>query len=186
MIRALRIALLFAFGAVVLSVFDGFHTHSGTTAYREVIAFGAAWWTPLLFASAAGFGGLAYAIAHRRFAPTEPHAPWSQIGIGVACYGALYAATAWLRVPSAAMLAILTVAAAAFWWLLDKTRVGIVLAIVTGFCGCATEASLIAGGHFRYLRPDLVGIPVWLFGLYLVSSVVIGTMARRLVHDSAA
>ena len=183
---AIRGAALFAFGAVVLSFFDGFHTHSGTTVYRETLALPAAWWTPLLFASAAGFGGLAYALAHRRLAPAHPQPPWSQIGIFMLVYGACYAATAWVRVSPWSMLALLAAAAAGAWWLLDRSPVGIVLALATGVTGCATEASLIAGGHFRYTRPDVVGVPVWLFGLYLLSAVVVGAMARRLVTPRRA
>lgn len=53
-----RVFALFLFGAVTVSIFDGFHTHSQTTAYARPVMLDAAWWVPLLFGASVGGGAL--------------------------------------------------------------------------------------------------------------------------------
>lgn len=53
-------------GALVIPLFDGFHTHSGTTAYPHPFVWRMAWWVPLLFGTSVAGGGLAFALAYPR------------------------------------------------------------------------------------------------------------------------
>src|SRR5687767_1598495 len=100
-------AFLWLLGAVVVSFFDGFHTHSGTTRYAAPVIWQMAWWTPLLFGASVGLGGPVYAIGVRHLGGGRPPPPARDLGIGFAIFGVLYFASGYLPVSNALKLAIL-------------------------------------------------------------------------------
>ncbi len=180
-----RLALLFLFGAVVLSIFDGFHTHSGTTAYPDPLLLQAAWWVPFEFGFVTAAGGLFYAWAYRALGATRRPAR-SHIGVAFALFGAAYFASGYLPASNAVKSAVLLAAFAAAWVASDRTWQGVVLSLVAAAGGCATEMTLTRAGSFTHLQADRWGIPMWLPFLYLVSGPAIGQLARALLDAREA
>ena len=178
----MRFALLFGFGAVTISFFDGFHTHSHTTVYPHAWILEMAWWTPLLFGSVVAFGGIAYAIAHRRLGGNPKIHSIATLATAFVLFGILYFASGYLPASNASKLVVMLAGAAGLWTWLDRSPAGIALAIVNAIGGCSTEVTLVHFDAFRHLQPDLLGIPIWLPGLYLAAAPVIGHVARRVLH----
>lgn len=56
----------------------------------------------------------------------------------------------------------------------------VLLGIVIAAGGVTGEAVLSAAGEFDYLDPDVLGVPWWLFGLYLHGSLVAFDLIQRL------
>jgi hypothetical protein len=177
---------LFAFGAVVLSTFDGFHTHSGTTRYANVVALQAAWWTPLVFGLTTGVGGPMYAFLYRVLGGVRPPPSWARLTPAFGIFGMLYAFTGFYHGPSSIKLAVLAAAAAALFFWLDRTRAGALCLVVTTLTGPFVEAAQIRAGMFEYLQHDFLGVPMWLPALYACSAPVIGQGARRWLAPSVA
>jgi len=178
-VRAL--ALLLLFGATVGTLLDAMHTFGGMTAYARPFVLQTAWWVPLLFASAYGFGGFLYAIAFEKLR-SGPVRSWSELAIGVVTFAALYAISAFAPLANPGKTIVLLAGAIALWTWLDRTLVGVFLAAVAAVAGPLTEIYLSRIGAFRHLHPDFLGIPLWLPPLYLASGPSFGQFARRLLY----
>ena len=178
-----RLAALFLFGAVVISFFDGFHTHSATTAYPHPWILQMAWWTPLLFGSTVAFGGLAYTMGYRALGGGPEVTSPARLAIALTGFGLLYFASGYVPLPHASMLALLVTGAIVLWAIADRSWQGIVLALASAACGCATEIFLTHIGAFMHLHPDALGIPLWLPGIYMASGPAIGQLARRVLSS---
>jgi hypothetical protein len=174
----MRVALLFLFGAITLSFFDGFHTHSHTTSYPAPVVLQMAWWVPLLFGSVVAFGGYGYALLHRALGGSREIPSAARLASAFAVFGALYFASGYLPVSNVLKLVVLSIGAALLWWFLDRSGVGIVLMLVNGLGGALAEMTLVHVGAFAHLQPDILGIPIWLPGLYFAAAPVIGHIAR--------
>ena len=174
-----RLLALAAFGGVVITFFDGFHTHSGTTRYATTVLCEAAWWAPLPFALGMGVGGPAYVLGYRALGGRRPPAAWPALGAAFAAYGALYAFSGYYAGSNAAKLAALAAAAVLLHAWLDRTLAGASMALVTAIVGPLVEVVLVHAGVFTHLKADVLGVPVWLPALYACSAVVIGQGARR-------
>jgi hypothetical protein len=178
-----RLGLLFLFGATVLVVCDGFHSYSDTTEYANPVLFRAAWWVPLLFATAGGGGGFAYTRAYRALGGPERLTPWPILIPVVLAFVGIYFASGFWRVDNGTKLVGLVLGALALFVIADRTWQGAVLALGAALVGFVVEATLVALGTFRYTSPDVLGIPFWLPGLYLASGPSVGQLARRVLDD---
>ncbi len=177
-----RFVLLFLFGAVVITVFDGFHTLSGTTAYAGPYqASRLAWWTPLLMGAGTAGGGATFVGLYRALGGTRQPPQWNAFASALWCFGALYFFSGFYHGANATKLAVLGVAGLAFFWWLDRTWHGAVCALSVMLVGPAVEILLVRAGTFVHLQPDFLGIPMWLPALYLCAAPVIGHGARRLL-----
>jgi hypothetical protein len=180
-----RVAVLFAFGAVVISFFDGFHTFSGTTAYASPLgASRMAWWTPLIFGASTGLGGPAFALGYARLGGTRSPPPWGPLVAAFVSFGALYFFSGFYRGPNAVKLGVLAAGAVVLFLVLDRTWQGALCALATAATGPLVEIVLVRAGTFVHLQPDFLGIPMWLPALYLASAPVIGHGARRFLSSS--
>lgn len=177
-----RFALLFLFGAVVITVFDGFHTISGTTAYAGPYqASRLAWWTPLLMGAGTAVGASMFVAMYRALGGSRQPPQWNVLASALWCFGAMYFFSGFYHGPNTTKMAVLGVAGlAAFWWL-DRTWQGAVCTLSCMLVGPLTEVLLVRAGTFVHLQPDLLGIPMWLPTLYLCAAPVIGHGARRLL-----
>jgi hypothetical protein len=91
--RARTFATLFALGAVVLTLLDSIHVHTGTLAYEHPFVLGSAWWVPLLMGGAASFGGLAYVAGWERAKARRPIASRSALVGALVLFAVMYAAS---------------------------------------------------------------------------------------------
>lgn len=170
---------LFLLGAVLGSFYDGFHTHSGATAYARPLWLGMAWWTPLLFGAAA-VGIADTHVRLDRLLGRRPRAlPGWALAAGLLYFGVFYYLSGYLPAGNPVKLAILVAGFGVLWALSDRTWQGVALALFTAAIGCAFEALLTGAGAFTHLRADFFGIPCWLPGLYMLASVAIGNLGRR-------
>lgn len=180
-------AFLWLLGATAVSVFDGFHTHSGTTRYATPVLWQMAWWTPVLFGASVGLGGPVYALGVRLLGGGQPPPPARDLAIGFAIFGLLYFASGYLPASNGVKLAMLLAGAAFLFGWLDRTRAGAVMTLVTAVTGPLVEITLVRLGTFAHLQPDFAGIPMWLPGLYLCAGPTLGQIARRaLASDVSA
>lgn len=174
-----RVLVLFAFGAVVITFFDGFHTHSGTTRYATVVAFQMAWWAPLLFGASVGLGGPLFAVGYRSLGGTRAPPPWLALGAAFVSFGALYYFSGFFHGANATKLGVLSFAALVLWGVLDRTWQGAACALGAALSGPAVEVALVHLGAFAHLQPDALGIPMWLPALYACAAPVLGHASRR-------
>ncbi len=183
-----RVAALFVFGAVVISIFDGFHTHSGTTRYPDPVAFEAAWWTPLIFGASTGLGGPAFALLYRALGGKRPPPSGPQLAVAFALFGALYAFSGFYHGANLTKLLVLGAAAVALYLWLDRTLAGALATLATALTGPLVEIALVHAGAFEHLQPDVLGtIPCWLPALYACSAPAVGHGARWwLAHDASS
>jgi hypothetical protein len=174
-----RLALL---GATVGVALDAIHTHTGTTAYTTPWILRMAWWVPPLFAGAAVAIGLGRPIA-MRLAGGAPVAPAPRrVALAMALFVVAYALSGLLPLPNAGVALVLLVVFAITWTLCDGTPLGIGLAVAAAIGGTLVEATLVAGGAFRYTAPDVGGVAVWLPALYVTAGVAVGLLGSLLVE----
>jgi hypothetical protein len=183
---AKRLLALFLFGAIVIAIFDGFHTHSGTTRYAAPVFLMAAWWTPLVFGLSTGVGGPAYAMTYRTLGGKREPPPWVWLVPAFALWGGLYYFSGFYKGPNEVKLAVLGASAVAFWLVLDRTLAGAIAAIITAIVGPLCESAQVHAGWFEHLQPDFLGVPMWLPALYAASGPVIGQGARRWLNGPAS
>lgn len=171
-------AILFVLGAVMLTLLDSVHVHTHTLAYSHPVAYGQAWWVPLLFGCAASFGGVSYVMAWKRLGGAPKLVPWRKIVIALVGFALMYAASGLLPATATTKLIVIVIGAAVIFFEVDNTRVGAILLVVGTIAGPIAEA---INPNFHYLDPDFLRIPVWLPAVYSCATPAIGQLARRLL-----
>jgi hypothetical protein len=160
---------------------DGIHTHSGMTQYATPWLWQMAIWTPPLF----GFATVAIAgtnvLSDRFFPRAAPVPSWTACAAGVVVFSLAYYASGYLPASNATKTVLLVAIAAACWTYFERTPQGIVLALFAGACGVAAEHFLTVVGAFHHVYPNFLDVPFWLPALYMVGSVTIGNVGRRVV-----
>jgi hypothetical protein len=156
------VARMLAFGAIVGSFFDGFHTHSGTIAYARPVLWQMAWWVPALFAVAYALTGIGYVLANRSCGRPD----W----FGFVCFGALYWLSAYLPASSSVRLVVLSAGGIGIWAVRDRSPATLVFGMMAALLGPAFEITLVTLGAFSYRAPDVAGVGLWLPALYFASA----------------
>lgn len=180
----IKCVLLFVFGGVLGTIFDGFHTHSGTDAYYHPQFFMTEWWVLPQF----GLAAVAIAHSHLTFDRVLQRDPqlfsWRHILAMLVLFGIQYFVSGFLKIDVASKTIVLGLFAFAIWVAFEGTLSGLVIALATAGVGCVIEILLIKFGKFYYVLSDIgtdvYGIPLWLPALYVSGSVVVGNLARRL------
>ena len=158
--------------AVFLTVCDSlFHVRTDTLVYHwDPQLAGQTIIVPLTFFLA----GVAMLDASRRVQPqvarpTSVSRALASIGVVTAAYlvsGLLDSDLAW------AYAVVLLVAWGVRVAMRDERVVAIAAGIVIATGGVLAESALSAAGEFDYLAPDVLGVPWWLFPLYLHGAMV--------------
>lgn len=175
---------LYAFGAVVGALLDGIHTHSGMTEYAAPWIWMMAPWTPPLF----GFAAVAIASSHvlsdRAFPRRAAVPSWLACAAGIVVFSIAYYASGYLPAGNVTKAVLLFSMAVAAWLYWDRSPQGIALALIAGVCGVLAEHFLTVVGAFHHVYPDFLDVPYWLPTLYMVGSVTIGNVGRRMVSSN--
>jgi hypothetical protein len=158
-----RVAIVL--GAVIATMGDHLHVVYRVLFYPHPVFFQQAFWVLPLFAGATwamlvGSEVLRKGLAGR----TVP----TSLGEALLATGAFFVAYAFTAV--AAEVPTFVLAVLVVTWLArarGMPRWVIVYALVTAVCGVGFEAALSRLGGFAYTRPDFIGVPRWLPGLYL-------------------
>jgi hypothetical protein len=162
--------LLFAVGAILGTALDHLHVASGTTSYAQPLFWQAAWWTPLIFGFAAvGFADLNTRLRALVHAPPRPSPP-ALLAADLAVFAVAYWASAYLPLPNVALLAIFAAAFAARIFALRDPWHRALHGVACALLGVTAEWALSGLGLFTHHRADLLRVPLWLPGLYLLSS----------------
>lgn len=195
--RALWWAVL---GVVVAVPLDALHVWSGVISYGERIAGPLDWMAVPLF----GAAGVMVGLGHRHLAvplavplarpwtrarragalpPTSSAAAWAGSGAFVLAYGS----SSFIH-PAPVVALLLYVAL----WLVTVVRVDararpalVLFSLGAALVGPAVEASLSATGSFSYPDADLLGVPMWLPGIYLNVGAAVHLVDRRLLARRA-
>ncbi len=172
--RWLLLALL---GAFLCTVGDHLHATLGVLTYPQVAFWGQAWWVAPLFGGAT----LACVIGARPFlawgGATE-RAPMHRLLADLIGFLAAYAYTSFAdHARPNVTLAVLAIAFGVR--VLAEARPMWLIAYALGLAvvGSLFEGALSATGAFHYLRPDFLGIPRWLPGIYLHAGLIAGELA---------
>lgn len=175
-------AILFLLGATLGSGLDAIHTHCGATSYPEPIAFRMAVWTPLLFGGAFTIGLLRPLLDR---SGGRPRPPLRSAGLSMGLFAVAYFASV-LPAPWWTVAAILGAIFVASYFLFDRSRVGLAIALGAAVGGPLVEFLLTQRGAFAHLKPTYLGLPGWLPFLYLCAAVGLTTLARWLVEPADA
>jgi hypothetical protein len=181
----MRWVVLGAIGAAVCTLLDHVHVTHGVLFYARPVLWQQGWWVVPMFGTAT-VGAVAAVEPTRRLlrgAPLPAPSGPQLAGDMIAFVGA-YLFTSFGHGQPVALLVLLVA-----WWL---SRVaGRAPAWVVAFClvsavvGPLVEATLSAIGNFNYVRPDVLGVALWLPGLYLHVGLVAASVAALVRHAKA-
>jgi hypothetical protein len=170
-----RVLVLFVAAGVGLTLCDQVHTQSGVLGYDTGGYFGQAWWVPLQF----GLASLAIVGGAREFARGVPEPSDGDLLRSGAWLVAAYAASGIFDAHPWALLGAYVAVWAARMARAEPRGPAIAVSLLLAVGGPAVEALLAGAGTFEYANPDLVGIPLWLPGLYLHGGPLALGVARR-------
>jgi hypothetical protein len=174
-----RLLLLFLVGAIVGTAGDRVHTLTGVLRYPMPALFDEAWWVPFLMGGAGVFLPTAHASLERQLGGAPPKAATTDVMTAFLWFIAAYAASGLFKAYPVGMALVFmgTFVARALAMRISSTHWTI--ALCTGLGGTLFESGLSATGAFAYLEPSVVGVPLWLPGLYLHLALLIRAIVCR-------
>ena len=158
-----RTLALFAAGAIGLALCDQIHVQAGVLDYETGGFFGQAWWVPLQF----GVAALAIVAGAAPFARGRAKPGAAAFLTGTLWFVAAYAASGLFDAHPYALAAAFVVTWALRVALARQPSSLVAYSLLLAAAGTGAEAILSAAGTFAYANPDLLGVPIWLPGLYL-------------------
>lgn len=158
-----RILALFVAGGIGLALCDQIHVQAGVLDYETGGFFGQAWWVPLQF----GVGALAIVAGAAPFARGRTKPGAAAFLTGTLWFVAAYAASGLFDAHPYALAAAFVVTWALRVALARQPASLVAYSLLLAAAGTGAEAILSAAGTFAYANPDLLGVPIWLPGLYL-------------------
>jgi hypothetical protein len=174
-----RFVTAFVLGAIVGTLGDRVHTFKGVLGYPHAFAFGEAAWVPLLMGGAGIAMVSGYGLVHRVVGSNDERASMANVLSAFVWFAAAYAASGFFHQYPIALTLAFVAAFVARALREPVSRAAWVYALVTALVGTLFEAGLSATGAFRYYTPDVIGVPMWLPGLYLHASLLARALALR-------
>ena len=186
------IVVLFITGAVLGTLGDWTHVISNVVGYPNsfmlIPVTQQAFWVPLLFGSA----GVAIALSHAKvdqwLKVQRPKKTWLEIALGIIALLLLYGISGFLNFEQAQLRNLLLMTAAvSIWFAFDRSKSGLLFALLTAAVGVTVEATLVHLGAFYYGSHviDFLGFPFWIVWLYVAASVAVGNLGRKLLSENA-
>ena len=172
-----RWLLLVLVGAVLCTLGDHLHATLGVLVYARVAFWDQAWWVAPLFGSAT----VVCVLGARPFlgGPSPASvAPPARLIADLVGFCAAYAYTS-VAAHDRPLLTLLVLSVAFVVRVLGDARSpGLVLySLLLAVGGTLFEAGLSSTGAFHYLHPDLLGVPMWLPGIYLHAGLIAGELS---------
>lgn len=173
-------------GSLLCTLCDQTHVRTGVLAYRVPAVAGQAWWVPLVFVLAA-VSGLALWLVLARFdravdrdLRAGPRDRWGtrEAFVATAWMVAVYVSSGFAQGAPGAAFGVYVGLFLLRAWSLDAPGVA-AHALIFAVGGTAFEAALSSTGAFWYTRPDALGVPMWLPGLYLHGAFISRAVIRR-------
>ena len=169
-----RILALFAAGGIGLALCDQIHVQAGVLDYETGGFFGQAWWVPLQF----GVAALAIVAGAAPFARGRAKPGAAAFLTGTLWFVAAYAASGLFDAHPYALAAAFVVTWALRVAFARQPAYLVASSLLLAAAGTGAEAILSAAGTFAYANPDLLGVPIWLPGLYLHGAPLALALAR--------
>jgi hypothetical protein len=166
----------FASGAVAGTLLDEIHVAGAVLEYPHPIFLGEAWWVPIQY-------GLVSVLSYLGALPivkdsTPSVGSRNQVLISSGFFVAAYFTTAFLE-DRALLVAVILVGTWVVRILLSRRSVAVVaVSIGITVVGVAYEAVLVHVNAFSYESPDIIGVPVWLAGLYLHAGIFTANLTK--------
>jgi hypothetical protein len=158
-----RIIALFVAGGVGLALCDQIHVQAGVLDYETGGFFGQAWWVPLQF----GFASLAIVLGAAPFARGRAEPKPADFATGTLWFVGAYAASGVFDAHPYALAGAFVLIWAIRVAVAQQPANLVAFSLLLAIAGTGAEAILSAAGTFAYANPDLLGVPIWLPGLYL-------------------
>ena len=173
MVRLRTYALLFVVGGVGIAALDLMHVAAGTTSYSDPTAFGQPWWViPQM-----GLATILATVAGRAFVRREVARP-RELPVRIMLFAGAYGVTAVLWRNSLLLLGLLLAAWAITLVVSAEGRPTVLYCVLFAAIGTGYEMALVAVGIFSYAEPEVLGVQVWLPGLYLIAGLLGITLGR--------
>jgi hypothetical protein len=176
-----RILVLFAAGGIGLALCDQIHVQAGVLDYETNGYFGQAWWVPLQF----GVAALAIVAGAAPFARGMAKPGAAAFLTGTIWFVGAYAASGLFDAHPYALAAAFVVTWALRVSLARQPASLVAFSLLLAVAGTGAEAILSAAGTFAYANPDLLGVPIWLPGLYLHGAPLALALSRALSEPRA-
>lgn len=176
-------------GATMGTLLDAVHVWTGTAGYRGVAmvpVLNVAWYVPPEFAVAGMVVGMLRPELDEELSRPRSDLPGWQVLAGMLFLCAVWGSSGLLGragLSNTQITAILTPTAAAGWVAFDRTRQGVIAAILTAVVGVGVESALVQTGTYYYTRPDFLGVPSWLPSVYLTACGAVGNLGRFLKYS---
>jgi hypothetical protein len=176
-----RLLACAALGAVLGTMLDGIHAYGGVLSYDDR-AFGRwAWFVPVEFALVGAVAALAVPVIERATA-SSPRWTVARRALEAVWFACLYATTTLPENEAeAAALGVALLALAAVR-LRFGPRGDLPYVVLAAIAGPLAEILISASGAFEYDHADVLGVPLWLPGLWANA----GFLVRRLIAPIAA
>lgn len=174
------LGLLF-FGGVLGALCDQIHVRFGVLSYPRPDLLAQAWWVAPNFAVSA----VLMMVGSQPFVERAPqtagaHPSWRQLTEAALWFLTAYFASGLLfRHPAWLFAGYVATWLARVWPRVERKPL-LVHGILLAAAGTGYEAVLSALGTFHYHHPDVLGVPVWLPGLYLHGSPLAFQITRAL------
>lgn len=170
---------MYIIGMILGPLLDGLHVHSGVLAYNEPEKF-QAWWVPFLFGAATLSISVLVILVEKFFKQNTFTATWKSMFITLVVFILSYAFSAYSSAPSWAIFLAIAIVARRMGVYFIKNKAGLVMACIVTIIGPLVEITLTSLGLFHYIRPDVLGIPMWLLPLYFCAAITVGVMMKMI------
>lgn len=184
MLSPALIIALFVGGGLGLSACNQIHVEAGVLSYPNPGPLDVAWWAPLLF----GVAALVICAGAVPFARRLREPGTGAFVSGTLWFTGAYAASGIFDGSPEALAAAYALAWAARVAIAED-RLGLAaFSLLLAAGGGGAEAALVAADTFEYAREDLLGVPIWLPGLYLHGAPLALAVTRRFLapHSPAS
>jgi hypothetical protein len=162
-----RLAICFVAGATLGTGLDAIHAYGDVESYSNEVLGRLGWFVPLEFGLAGVAAALAIPLLERAFGDGRPH-PWTawERLREVPLLAGIYVTSIGVNGPSAPLFLAGLVVLLAVRLRFAATPGDLAFALVAAVAGPAVEGTIHALGAFDYTEPDVLGLPLWLPGLW--------------------
>ncbi|EDV27174.1 Insulin-induced gene 2 protein [Trichoplax sp. H2] len=188
----LRIVIaLFFIGVIFALVLNVLQVQRNVAAFSRDVLSGLAlfglsmstWWMLPSYGTGAVLIGLAFPCAdHHLGESPKIKNEWTSIMRCTALWIGINHAAATLNFSTPAQLTFwVSAMSLCLWWLYDRTRTGLFLAMLSAVVATGFNQILVSNGVFSYNEPDLLSVKSWLPSIYFSGGLTIGNIGRQLV-----
>ncbi len=186
------ILLAFVLGVLIGQAIDFAYPLFGALNYHNPIIYipslriEITWFIPLLYGVAGVVLWVGYLLL-LRWTKEKPRGgsnpKWGFVLTCIACFviqfyvGPLLSG---LGLPNIWILVFMFSTAFLSWWIFDRTKAGLIMLFIAGSVGPLTELFMInILNLYHYTRPDILGVPLWFIGAYMMGVAPNGSLGRK-------